>query len=137
MSRFELARSRLLRCMQLQRESVILLFFIAFHPDPTLPEAAMHWRKSITGETLDREQILLTHAAVVHMRFRFARTVTILQQTRVASRGRWWHLEHTRGERIGQTESIVPACRGLCLPNAWASAGAFSLLTRRSKLAQY
>jgi hypothetical protein len=58
--------------MQLQRESVILLFFIAFHPDPTLPEAAMHWRKSITGETLDREQILLTHAAAVHMRFRFA-----------------------------------------------------------------
>jgi hypothetical protein len=58
--------------MQPQRESVILLFFIAFHPDPTLPEAAMHWRKSITSETLDREQILLTHAAAVHMRFRFA-----------------------------------------------------------------
>jgi hypothetical protein len=60
--------------MQPLRESVILLFFIDFYPNPTLPEAAVSWRKSIAGETLDRERMLLKHAAAVHMRFRFAAT---------------------------------------------------------------
>jgi len=57
--------------MQPLRESAIILFFLDFYPDPTLPEAAVSWRKSIAGETLDRERMLLKHAAAVHMRFRF------------------------------------------------------------------
>jgi hypothetical protein len=52
--------------MQPLRETITLLFFLAFDSDLTLPEATMSWRKSITGEKLDRERIAQAHGSCAH-----------------------------------------------------------------------
>jgi poly(3-hydroxyalkanoate) synthetase len=74
--------------------------------------------------------MLLIFLAGLTAQFRFVSTVTILQQT-VRCRRRD---VVRRGATARKAKGESRACR---LLKGWASAGAFSLLTSNSKLAQY
>jgi hypothetical protein len=76
---------------------------------------------------------MLIFAAPLTRRFRFVSIVTILQQTAavfVENATTWTAAEATDAKRPREA-------MGNRLQKSWANAGAFSLLTPRSKLAQY
>jgi hypothetical protein len=76
---------------------------------------------------------MLIFTAPLTRRFRFVSIVTILQQTAAV-----FVENETTGTAAEATDTKRPReAMGNRLQKSWANAGAFSLLTPRSKLAQY
>jgi hypothetical protein len=76
---------------------------------------------------------MLIFTAPLTRRFRFVSIVTILQQTAAV-----FVENETTGTAAEATDAKRPReAMGNRLQKSWANAGAFSLLTPRSKLAQY
>jgi hypothetical protein len=76
---------------------------------------------------------MLIFTAPLTRRFRFVSIVTILQQTAAV----FVENETTRTAAEATDAKRLREALGNRLQKSWASAGAFSLLTPRSKLAQY
>jgi hypothetical protein len=85
---------------------------------------------------------LLKSASGLLPRFRFVPTVIILQQVLTAGNKSWLRSGGPNGAELSQTrtgedQSGTKKIPCVILPNSWASPGAFSPFTPKSKLAQY
>jgi hypothetical protein len=93
--------------------------------------------KSAFAGVVHRAMKLPTFEAALTRQFRFVSTVTILQQTILPVFAGELTCGLPVGHAMQESQEIQRESQVGRLPKSWANAGAFSLLTRKSKLAQY